>query len=64
MRVQVRMAPGNQYASAFVEVMGRVAEDGSLEEIQSFDLGDNFGGCKGRLDGDQAWVGLCGRING
>lgn len=37
------MAPGNQYASSFVEVMGRVGEDGSLEEIQSFDLGDNFG---------------------
>ncbi len=43
MRVQVKMAPGNQYASAFVEVMGRVGEDGSLEEVQSYDLGDNFG---------------------
>lgn len=37
------MAPGNQYASSFVEVMGRVGEDRSLEEIQSYDLGDNFG---------------------
>lgn len=37
------MAPGNQYASSFVEVMGRVGEDGSIEEIQSYDLGDNFG---------------------
>jgi hypothetical protein len=40
-RVQVKMAPGNQYNSAFVEVMGRVNYDG-MEEIMSYDLGDTF----------------------
>jgi|EP00624_Nannochloropsis_granulata_P005760 hypothetical protein len=40
-RVQVKMAPGNQYNSAYVEVMGRVNHDG-MEEIMSYDLGDAF----------------------
>ncbi len=41
-RVQVKMAPGNQYGSTFVEVMGRVGADGGLEEFMSYDLGDSF----------------------
>jgi hypothetical protein len=40
-RVQVKMAPGNQYNTAFVEVMGRVSSD-ALEEILSYDIGDTF----------------------
>jgi len=41
MRVHVKMAPGNQYNTAYVEVMGRVNHDG-MEEIMSYDLGDCF----------------------
>jgi hypothetical protein len=41
-QVKVTMSPGNQYGTTFVEVTGRVAPDGGLEEIHSYDLGDNF----------------------